>query len=415
MLVRAHLRKILSDFALPPECNLGFVFADASRMQRGASEPEVIVRFLNRRAEWSTLLFGYHGLLESYFSRRLEIEGNLQTLIRAGIESELAMPNSLVTLRNRWHEFRFNNGSEERARRNARYHYGLPHAFFQLWLDRPSMTYSCAYWKDGTRTLEEAQYNKNEHICRKLRLAPGDRVADVGCGWGGFMFHAWQHHGTAVTGYNTTTEQIEALCTEIERRGLTPKLAVIERDFRKVEGPFDKVAHIGVLEHAGRDQLGDALNALADCMQPGGLGVLEFVGHVGRYDTDFLTRKDLFPGRWIPSLSETLELMDQCGLEVLDIENLRRHYALTMDAWAERFDRYWQQIQELDPLRFDESFRRRWRVYLLGAAESFRSTKGYTHLFEITFSKGNVGDDYPMSRGHLYVDTPTKRQAELAL
>jgi cyclopropane-fatty-acyl-phospholipid synthase len=277
------------------------------------------------------------------------------------------------------------------------------------------MMYTCGYWKEGTRTLEEAQRNKNEHICRKLRLVSEDRVADIGCGWGGFMFHAWQHHGTAVTGFNTTTEQVEMVSNEIEQRGLSQKLTVLERDFREVEGRFDKVAHIGVLEHAGRDQLEDAISALAECVETGGLGVLHFIGHVGRYDTEYFIRKHIFPGGWIPSLSETLELMEQYGLEILDVENLRRHYALTLDAWAERFDRYWEQIHGLDSARFDEGFRRKWRVYLLGCAELFRSPRGYTHLFQITFSKGNVSNEYPMSRTHLYADPASKRQPELAL
>jgi cyclopropane-fatty-acyl-phospholipid synthase len=189
---------------------------------------------------------------------------------------------------------------------------------------------------------------------------------------------------------------------EIARRGLADRLRVYEKDFREVEGQFDKCASIGVLEHAGKHQLRAAIKSLADCVRPGGLGVLHFIGHVGVTETEFFIRKHIFPGGWLPSLAETIKFMEAYGLEVLDIENLRRHYALTLDCWAESFDRNWETIRRLDPGRFDERFRRKWRTYLYACAEMFRSRHTRTHLFQITFSKGNVSDNYPMSRAFLY-------------
>jgi cyclopropane-fatty-acyl-phospholipid synthase len=264
------------------------------------------------------------------------------------------------------------------------------------------MVYTCAYWKEGTRTLEEAERNKVDHVCRKLRLQPGETVADIGCG--GFMFHALEHYAVQPVGYNATSEQVAELRTQIARQGLQEKMQVYDKDFREVNRQFDKVTHIGVREHAGRDQMDQAIRALAACVKPGGLGLLHYIGHVGRFNTEFFIRKHIFPGGWIPSLSEALTLLEKYGLEILHVENLRRHYALTLDCWAERFDRHWSDIERLDPRRFDECFRREWRTYLYGCAEMFRSRKGYTHLFQITFSKGNVGYDYPMRRAHLYRD-----------
>ena len=131
--------------------------------------------------------------------------------------------------------------------------------------------------------------------------------------------------------------------------------------------------------------------------------MLHFIGHVGRYETELFIRKHVFPGGWIPSLADVIVEMERCGLEVVDIENLRRHYALTLDAWAERFERRWDDIQAIDPQRFDQRFRRIWRTYLVGCAEMFRSPVERTHLFQIVFSKGNLGSgSYPMSRGFLY-------------
>jgi cyclopropane-fatty-acyl-phospholipid synthase len=172
---------------------------------------------------------------------------------------------------------------------------------------------------------------------------------------------------------------------------------------RDVIEPFDKVASIGVLEHAGRDQLAEVVRAHARFLKPGGLGLLHFIGHVGRRPTEYFIRKYVFPGAWIPSLADVLIAMEQAGLEVLDVENLRRHYALTLDAWAERFDRNWERIRELDPRRFDERFRRIWRTYLYGCAEMFRSPAGRTHLFQVMFSRGNASSaSYPATRDFLY-------------
>jgi cyclopropane-fatty-acyl-phospholipid synthase len=265
------------------------------------------------------------------------------------------------------------------------------------------MMYTCGYWSEGTASLEEAQVNKVEHVCRKLKLRAGETVVDIGCGFGGFMFHAAPRHGVHVTGTNTTPEQVAAVAANIKSRGMGAQLRVLEADFRESVGSFDKVVSIGVLEHAGRDQLDEVVKAHADCLKPGGLGMLHFIGHVGRRETELFIREHVFPGGWIPSLADVIVAMEAHGLEVVDIENLRRHYAPTLDVWAERFDRNWPQIQALDPVKFNERFRRIWRIYLIGCAEMFRSPQEQTHLFQIVFSKGHVtAESYPMDRAFLY-------------
>jgi cyclopropane-fatty-acyl-phospholipid synthase len=237
-----------------------------------------------------------------------------------------------------------------------------------------------------------------------VQLQRGETFIDVGCGWGGLLFHAYERYGALGTGINTTTEQVQDLSAELARRGLTDKIGLIECDFREMPGQYDKLLSIGTLEHAGRDQLFDVVKAHADAMKPGALGVIHFIGHFGRYETEFFIRNYIFPGGWIPSLAEAIEAMERVGLEVHDVENLRRHYALTLDAWAERFDASWEKIQALDPVRFDERFRRIWRTYLWSCAEMFRSRNGRTHLFQVLVSKGNIGSNYPMSRAFLYRD-----------
>jgi cyclopropane-fatty-acyl-phospholipid synthase len=379
------------------------VYSDGTTQQNHARDPDLIIRFRQRRAEWNAILFGHIGLLEAYFNQSLDIEGNIALAFRAAMDSNFSSrPNPLVRLRNRWHEFRFNNNTVSQAKANAEYHYSVGTAFYRYWLDDPYMMYTCAYWKAGTQNLEQAQQNKLEHVCRKLQLKPGEQVADIGCGWGGFMHYAHEHYGVDCVGYNTTGEQVRTARALIEERGLADHLSVVEADYREVDRRFDKVAHIGVLEHAGRDSVAVMVRAMADCLKPGGLGVLHFIGHVDRFETEFYIRKHIFPGGWIPSLTEALNAMAANGLEILDIENLRRSYALTLDEWAERFERCWPEIRQLDRQKFDESFYRTWRTYLYSCSEMFRSRNSQTHLFQITFSKGNVDDAYPMDRKYLY-------------
>ena len=333
--------------------------------------PAFTLVFRNARAYWRIALFGHVGLLESYFDGDLDIEGSLPRTMAAGMQGGMDSPTPAVRWLNRWHEFLYTNSNRGQARRNAEFHYALGPEFYRLWLDDPLMFYTCAYWTDDTRTLEEAQRNKADHVARKVCLRPGEDVVDVGSGFGGFLLHAQEHYGVRVTAINTTGSQTEHVRRQIERRGIGDSIQM-HTDFRDTPREFDKVVSIGCLEHAGRYQLGELIRAHARLLKRGGLGLIHFIGHVGRHDTGFFIRKYVFPGGWIPSLADVIVELERAGLEVLDIENLRRHYALTLDAWAERFDRNWERIRALDAKRFDERFRRIWRVYLYGCAEMFR-------------------------------------------
>jgi cyclopropane-fatty-acyl-phospholipid synthase len=370
---------------------------------RDDAAPAFTLVFHTPRAYRRIVAFGHVGMMEAYVDGDLEVEGSLAAALAAGMEGGLDQPRILTAVRNWWHEFLFANASKLQSKKNAEYHYALSPDFYKLWLDDPLMLYTCAYWKDGVRTLEDAQRAKCDHVARKLLLKPGEEVVDVGSGFGGFMLHAHENYGVKVTAINTTGSQAEHARREIERRRLGASLQM-HGDFRDAPREFDKVASIGCLEHAGRGQLADVIRAHARLLKKGGLGLIHFIGHVGHFQTDFFIRKYVFPGGWIPSLADVVVEMEKAGLEVLDVENLRRHYALTLDVWAERFDRNWERIRALDPQRFDERFRRIWRLYLYGCAEMFRAPNGRTHLFQIVFSKGNVSrsSDYPMGRDFVY-------------
>jgi cyclopropane-fatty-acyl-phospholipid synthase len=403
--VRAWVEKTLRAVGERTSIPFAVRFTDGAVLRTRDAAPAFTIAFRDARAYWRVFAYGHVGLLEAYFDGELEIEGSLAKALAAGMEGGMDQRGgALVWLRNRWHELTHSNAVRSQARANAEAHYALPPEFYKFWLDDPYMFYTCAYWGDGgpdsPRTLEEAQRAKADHVARKVLLQPGEEVVDVGSGFGGFLMHAAKHYDVRITSINTTGSQADHARRQIEKLGI--KNAVqMHADFRAGEKQFDKVVSIGCLEHAGRDSLGELIRAHASYLKKGGLGLIHFIGHAGHYDTDFFIRKYVFPGGWIPSLADVIVEMDRCGLEILDIENLRRHYALTLDVWAERFDRHWERIRALDPKRFDERFRRIWRVYLYGCAEMFRSPVGKTHLYQIVFSKGNTAS-YPMTRDFLY-------------
>jgi len=387
-------------------------FAGGGEYHNRESRPAFTLVFRKARAYSRIAAYGYVGLLEAYFDGEIDIEGSVALCMAAGMEGGMDRPKPLVALLNWWQEFLSSNSSWLRARKNAEFHYSHSPEFYRLWLDDPLMLYTCAYWEQGARTLEEAQRAKLDHVARKLLLKPGEDVLDIGSGFGGFILHAHERYGVKVTGVNPTRSQVDFVRRQIDFKRIGHSVQILS-DYRGIDRQFDKVASIGSLEHAGRDYLPGVIRRHAGFLKPGGLGLLHFIGHVGRYPTDYFIRKYVFPGGWIPGLADVLVELERAGLEVLDVENLRRHYALTLDVWGERFDRNWERIRALDPKTFDERFRRIWRVYLYGCAEMFRSSAGYTHLFQIVFSKGNT-TTYPMSRGFLYEPPaayPEKRSA----
>ncbi|WP_225616695.1 SAM-dependent methyltransferase [Variovorax sp. 38R] len=404
MMLSLALHNLLDGIGERAATRFAVVMPDGSRFDVGTGAPVFTLRFHTEAALFATASRGHMGLMQAYFDQELDVEGDFGAALAAGMAAGFdQQAGALNSIENGLHELRHSNSDPVQAKANARMHYGLGTGFYRPWLDDPLMMSTCGYWPEGTRNLEEAQRHKIDHVCRKILLKPEDRFIDIGCGFGGFMFRAQEKIGATGIGLNTTTEQVEWLRDEIERRGLEASLQVREADFRDVDEQYDKVVSIGTLEHAGRDQLSEVIRAHAQFLKPGGLGILHFIGHMGRFETELFIRKHVFPGDWIPSLADVIVEMERSGLEVLDIENLRRHYAPTLDAWAQRFEAHWPAIQALDPQRFDERFRRIWRTYLIGCAEMFRSPAGHTHLFQIVFSKGNVSPQgYPMGREHLY-------------
>lgn len=397
-------------------------FYDGDEIQSGdQNNTSFTLSINNSRALLKSVFKGDLGFLEAYLDGDVDIDGSIVDFVAfgrqvSGIDTNQVAPVTLFQkLYDYYHEFRYGNHSLAQAITNAKFHYnrGSEKLFFH-YLDAHSPynvapTYTCAYWKEGTKDLNEAQFNKLDHVCRKVQLQSGDSLVDVGSGWGSLLFHAVERYDIA-RGVNIspTPDQNRWMQSKIEELGLEDTLTIREADFRQIdglEGSFDKYISTGVYEHAGRPQLEAWIKAMSALLKPGGKGVLHFIGKQDESITHAFIRKHVFPGGYLPSLGETVDLMKQYGLEMLDVENLRRHYALTLTEWAKNFDEQWPQIQASDPVMFDERFRRTWHLYLWLCVGAFQRQDAGIGLYQITFSKGWT-EDYPMSRTFLYEDVP---------
>jgi cyclopropane-fatty-acyl-phospholipid synthase len=280
------------------------------------------------------------------------------------------------------------------SRDNIHCHYDLGNDFYRLWLDE-RMVYTCAYFPTPQASLEEAQVAKLEHVCRKLALRPGERVIEAGCGWGALALHMARHHGVSVRAFNISHEQIAYARERAAREGLADRVEFIEDDYRNVSGHYDAFASIGMLEHVGRDHHADLGATIDRCLPPHGRGLLHSLGRNRPQAFNAWMERYIFPGAYIPALREMVEVLEPRNFSVLDVENLRLHYARTTEIWLQRFDQWTARVASM----FDERFVRAWRLYLASSTASFLS--GSIQLFQVVFARGE-NNDMPWTRAHLY-------------
>lgn len=267
------------------------------------------------------------------------------------------------------------------ATRNVQHHYDLGNVLFKNMLDS-SMAYSCGYWADAT-TLEDAQAAKLDLICRKLQLAPGMTMLDIGCGWGGLMRHAAREYGVQSVGITLSAEQV-ALGSEMSK-GMPVEIRL--QDYRTIGETYDRVVSVGMFEHVGTRHYPDFMSAVERALRPGGVFLLHTIGAPGRkhVNTDAWTERYIFPGGNLPIASEIIATIpDAYRLE--DWHNFGRDYTPTLRAWHERFTANWQSISAAG---YDERFRRMWEYFLLTAAGAFRARRN--ELWQIVLS----GPEYP--------------------
>jgi cyclopropane-fatty-acyl-phospholipid synthase len=285
-----------------------------------------------------------------------------------------------------------------RAAQNIRFHYDQSNEFYQQFLDS-RMVYSCAYFKDEDQSLDDAQLRKMEHICHKLALRAGEALLDVGCGWGGLVTHAAAEYGTISTGCTLSTEQFNFANERVAERRLAGGTRVELSDYRDMRGVFDKIASVGMFEHVGRRRLKKYFATLHSLLRPGGLllnhGIMRPESAKDNAETVFVRRK-VFPGGELPRLSDVIRSAEQCGFEVLDVENLRPHYALTCRAWIGRLQKNVTQCLR----QVDRSVYRTWLLMFAGSAAYFED--GRLNLNQLLLYKPGHPASRPFTREYMY-------------
>jgi cyclopropane-fatty-acyl-phospholipid synthase len=290
--------------------------------------------------------------------------------------------------------------SKRRDRDAVSYHYDLSNDFYQLWLDR-RMMYSCAYFERSDEDIDTAQANKLEYLCRKLRLRPGDRLLDVGCGWGGLILWAAQHFGVRALGVTLSRAQADLAGERIREAGLQDRCEVQVRDYRDLDQPeaFDKIVSVGMFEHVGESRLPEYFAHVWKLLRTGGV----FLNHgiaasaVFRRKGPSFIDKYVFPDSGLVPIGTTIRLGEGCGFEVRDVESLREHYARTLRHWVRRLEAHYEEARRLT----NETVYRIWRIYMAGSAWAF--AKGRVNIYQVLFSKPDRGETgLPLTRADWY-------------
>ena len=368
---------------------------DGTEHQYGTGREAFLLCINSAEALSDVLTRGSLGFGEAYMRGDVDVEGDLQSLVRFAFRPTVQELHLGARDKGRLlaHVVKHRN-SQRRSRENVQHHYDLGNDFYRLWLDE-SMTYSCAYWDEECETLDQAQRAKYDHICRKLHLHPGDRLVDIGCGWGGMLVHAAEEYGVEGVGYTLSDEQYAYADRRLKDLGLHPRVRVELADYREVRGEFDKFVSIGMFEHVGKEYYGVFFEKVRELLVEGGIGVLHTIGREKKGDTDPWSVKYIFPGGYLPTLAQIAQNMGERDLVIFDVENLRLHYARTLDAWAASFEAHESEIRE----RLGDSFVRMWRFYLNSSSAGFKW--GDTTVFQVAFTNG-LRSDLPLTRAYLH-------------
>jgi len=364
----------------------------------GSGGATVTIRLHDQALHWKLaarprLYFG-----EAFMDGKLTIEeGSLYDLIDlfavnlealpAGLTSQLL--NGYLTLFRRLHQY----NPLPRARQNVAHHYDLSDQLYELFLDR-DWQYSCGYFRDGSEDLDTAQLDKKQHIAAKLLIRPGQRVLDIGSGWGGLALYLAGECGAHVTGLTLSVEQHKVATRRAAAAGLADRLSFHLRDYREEVGHYDRIVSVGMFEHVGVNHYRAFFTKLKSLLAPDGVALLHSIGRKdGPGATNPWIRKYIFPGGYVPALSEVLPTIEQLRLWVTDIEILRLHYAEMLRAWRLRFERNRNRARAI----YDERFCRMWEMYLVASEIAFRRQDHM--VFQIQLSK--AVDAVPLTRDYM--------------
>ena len=361
--------------------------------------PAIAARITDRPTEWRLLANPTLALGEAYMDGRVVMErGTVYDLLEVVLSNLEGKPwpawaSALLHSRFLTRRLRQYNPAP-RAKKNVAHHYDLDSGLYELFLD-DDRQYSCAYFEEPDLTLEEAQLAKKRHLAAKLDLRDGMAVLDIGCGWGGLALYLAKTAHVDVTGITLSEQQLKAARERAAAEGLSRAVNFELVDYRKLEGHFDRIVSVGMFEHVGVNHYLDFFDRVRDLLKPDGVAVIHSIGRFdGPTATNPFIAKYIFPGGYIPALSEVFPAVEEKGLLVTDVEILRLHYAMTLRHWRRRFRGAWHTGVE----RYGERFCRMWEFYLAGAETGFR----YENLMVFQLQLAREQMALPLTRDYVF-------------
>ncbi len=373
---------------------LEFVLWNGERIAPAGCEPLCRVRIPSRGTLLGILADPQVRFPDAYSDGSIQIEGDLVRLLEAIYLAGARAPAPSALGRLIAHLRRPHLNTLAGSRANIHHHYDIGNPFYSLWLGQ-TMAYTCAYYPSAEATLDVAQTAKMDHVCRKMRLRPGERVVEAGCGWGTFALHMARHYGVKVRAFNISREQVAYARERAEREGLAGQVEYVQDDYRNISGRYDAFVSVGMLEHVGVANYEGLGAVVARSLGDNGRGLIHSIGRNYPAPLQPWIERRIFPGAGPPSLGQMMRIFEPWDLSILDVENLRLHYAQTLRHWLELFEAASDQVERM----FDAKFVRTWRMYLAGSIAGF--TTGTLQLFQVLFAT-RQNNDVPMTRAHLY-------------
>ena len=374
--------------------DVAFALWDGEDVYRPPGECSGRMIFRDRGALISVVLSPELGFGDAFSAGRVKIEGDLVEVL-ASLYRNMDRGGATAgkrSLLGRLPKPRSNTTTG--SRRHIQHHYDLGNDFYRLWLDA-GMVYTCAYYDTPQATLEQAQVAKMDHVCRKLMLRSGQQVIEAGCGWGSLALHMAREYGVRVRAFNISREQIAYARERASREGIGDRVEFVLDDYRNIEGACDAFVSVGMLEHVGVRNY-EALGAvIARTLRSGGLALVHSVGRNRPTPVNAWLEQRIFPGSYPPSLREMMAIFEPFNFSVIDVENLRLHYARTLREWLTRFDRAADTVRAM----YDEEFVRAWRLYLAGCSAAFLANS--IQLFQVVCAPSR-NNDVPWTRTHVY-------------
>lgn len=373
---------------------LKITYWDGETQTYGHGTPKAHITLKDRKVLRKMVKSPSLALGEAYMNGDIDIDEPIEDLIRLG---ELNPLNLSIGSVGKQLRFLTKNKKQSQAKQIA-HHYDIGNDFYRLWLDKETMMYTCAYFHTPKDTLAKAQQQKVDHVLRKLQIQKGQSVLDLGCGWGYLLLRAAEKYGATGLGVTLSREQQAYATAEAKKRGLDKQIKfelLNYQDLLKRKDQYDRVISVGILEHVGIGNHQTYFDVVNHTLKDGGVSVLHSITHQDESPSDAWVDKYIFPGGYIPSVREITALMPDNGFYLFDYENIGQHYAMTIEHWWQNFERHKDTVIKM----YDERFYRMWRLYLIGARNTFKT--GSAHLSQWTFKKGQ-DPTWPLTREYLY-------------